>query len=129
MHTTSIKCLCQLRKPSFLLLLSFCILYSSPSNADMPVRAYQQNIQDPSKVSMTEFYLEAVGTGITWTNSAFSTSIDRSLFCAPPKFKLTGKYARRLLDAYLRKNLGTQVTSNDSVSLALLSALANAYPC
>jgi hypothetical protein len=129
MLTTWINCLWQFRKLSFLILLSFCIFYSSPSNADMPVRAYQQNIQDSSKVSMTEFYLEAVGTGITWTNSAFSTSIDRSLFCTPPKFKLTGKYARRLLDAYLRKNLGTQVTVNDSVSLVLLGALANVYPC
>jgi hypothetical protein len=129
MHTARINMFLQLGKPYHLLLVSFCLLYSGPSNADMSIKAYQQNIRDSSKLSMTEFYLEAVGTGITWTNSAISTSIDRSLFCTPSKFKLTGKYARRLLDVYLRKNLGTLVTKNDSVSLALLSALAHAHPC
>ena len=43
------------------------------SYSDMSITAYQKNMKSPSKRDMTYFHLEAVGTGITWTNSIHMT--------------------------------------------------------
>jgi hypothetical protein len=110
--------------------ISAGIIFSAgEARSDMSVSKYQKNISSSEKRGMTEFYLEAVGTGITWTHSAFSANINYSLYCPPRGFTLTGDLARRLLNDFLRKNLGSQVTEKDSVSFALLKSLVFSYPC
>lgn len=95
----------------------------------MAVSAYRKNIQNSSKSDMTIFYLEAVGTGITWTNSAFSAQLGSGLFCAPNKFKLTGELASNLINKLLKNASAYGIKENDSISYVLLVALANSYPC
>lgn len=129
MHATWFKSTWHLRKFFFLVFFSFCALYSSPSYADMSVRAYQQNVRDSSKVGMTQFYLEAVGTGITWTNSALVAKVGNGLFCTPRKFKLTGQLASKLIDNALQNASAYDIRSNDSISYVLLIALTNTYRC
>ena len=114
---------------SFLVFFSFSAFYSNPSYADMSVRVYQQNISDSSKVGMTQFYLEAVGTGITWTNSVLVAKGGNGLFCTPSKFKLTGQRASNLINTALQNASAYGIRSNDSISYVLLIALANTYPC
>jgi len=129
MRSTRVKYALHLKRISFLLLLSFCVLISSPSYADMSVRSYQQNIRDGSKVGMTEFYLEAIGTGITWTNSAYTSRNQQPIFCAPKRYKLTGDKAASIINSYLNNQGRSQVKTNDSISMVLLWALASKFPC
>ena len=53
-------------------LVAFCFFPSS-ALSDMSISSYQDNIKSSSKRDMTYFYLEAVGTGITWTNGVFTS--------------------------------------------------------
>ncbi len=119
----------QSRSLLFLAIYSCSVLYSGNACADMSVHTYQKNIRDSSKIGMTQFYLEAVGTGITWTNSVMKAKGGKSLFCAPGKFKLTGSLASKLINNALQNASRYGIRSDDSISYVLLIALANTYRC
>ena len=112
-----------------ILFFIFLLLLPTPALSDMSVSSYQSNINKQTKRGMTFFYLEAVGTGITWTNSLLLSKTNYSLFCPPVKLSLKGELAVKLLNRHLRSPEGKQLRSDDSVSFALLSALIYAYPC
>ena len=115
----------------FALAISFVAYSFSPNVAlsDMSISAYQNNIRSSSKQAMTYFYLEAVGTGITWTNSISASRLGFSLFCSPKKFRLKGEVAASVLNQHLSSPQGQQLKRKDSVSLGLLTALMYRFPC
>ena len=112
-----------------ILAIGLISLHPNTSNADMSVSAYQNNIQDSSKLDMTLFYLEAVGTGITWTNTTYYLRSGTGLFCAPKDFRLKGNLARDLVNNILKDQRRYDIKDNDSISFVLLSALSVHYPC
>ena len=116
-------------KLSFLTFFSVCVLYLSPADADMSITAYQKNIKSPSKRDMTYFFLEAVGTGITWTNSIHITRTGASLFCFPKRTPLTGELAAKILDWSLSLPESRGLKKDDSVLMVLVGALMRKFPC
>jgi hypothetical protein len=116
-------------------LLILCIviplifLPSKLVHADMSVRAYQKNISNPAKRDFTIFYIEAVGTGITWTSNAYGAWTGKSVICMPARYKLTGERAASLLVSFFRSNQSRKIKPKDSISMALLGALTFKFPC
>ncbi len=119
----------QMRILSFLAFFSVCVLYLSPAEADMSITAYQKNMKSPSKRDMTYFYLEAVGTGITWTNSIHVKRTGATLFCMPKRTPLTGELAAKLLDWGLSLPESRTIKKDDSVSMILVASLMRKFPC
>ena len=109
-------------------LVVYCF-FPKPALSDMSISSYQKNIRSSSKRDMTYFYLEAVGTGITWTNSVFASKAKTSLFCMPKRTPLKGELAASILNEHLSSPQGRQLKKNDSVSLGLLIALMFRFPC
>jgi len=118
-----------MRKLFFLAFFSVCMLYLSSADADMSISAYQKNINSSAKRDMTYFYLEAVGTGITWTNSIHTTRTGASLFCFPKKTPLTGELAANILNWSLTLPESRNFRKDDSVSMVLVGALMRKFPC
>ena len=109
--------------------LVVCCFLPNSALSDMSISSYQENIKVSSKRDVTYFYLEAVGTGITWTNSVLVSKMGYSLFCMPKRIPLKGEVAASILNRYLSSSQGRQLKKNDSVSLALLVALMYRFPC
>ena len=114
---------------AIVVLFASVVCWAGPARSDMSVSSYQANMANSTKRNMTMFYLEAVGTGITWTNSVLLSKTKVALFCPPSRLKLKGEVAARLLNRHLATVQGKQLRSNDSVSFALLATLMYAYPC
>ena len=111
------------------IVIPLIFLPSKLAHADMSVRAYQKNISNPDKRDFTIFYLEAVGTGITWTSNAYGVWTGKSVICMPKQYKLTGERAASLLSSFFRSNQSRRVKPKDSISMALLGALTFKFPC
>ncbi len=115
----------------YVLAVILAVSYFAPNSAssDMSIASYQNNIGNSSKQDMTYFYLEAVGTGVTWTNSVLESQTNTSLFCMPERTSLKGELAASILDKHLSSSQGRQLKKDDSVSMALIIALMYRFPC
>jgi hypothetical protein len=74
----------------------------------------------------TRAFLEGMGQGFDWANTALRVSGQRPLFCEPQSVVLTVEQRVEILERYYKRN---RETGTKPLGLTLLKSLKEAFPC
>jgi hypothetical protein len=74
----------------------------------------------------TRAFLEGMGQGFDWANTALRASGQRPLFCEPQSIVLTVEQRVDILERYYKRN---RETGTKPLGLTLLKSLKEAFPC
>jgi len=100
------------------------LLLSSSAQAEMSAEQYIQ--QTGTKHTLDTTWLYGVQNGFAWANAANESHGLPPLYCQPRNLALTQDQVIDILDNYIKAG---KATLQSEVSLVLLMALKNAFPC
>ncbi len=112
-----------------LLSLSFLIMVTTVNTASasgLTLSQYREWNKDPIKKEMLNTYTAGMGQGITFANVYNKTQKIPMIFCPPNELPITGDLTNTVLAKFIAKN---SFKSTDEISIILIFALKDAYPC
>lgn len=109
-----------------LLLLSLMTLSFSAASAGLTLGQYREWNRDPIKKEMLNAYLAGMGQGVTFSNIYNKTQKIPMIFCPPNTLQITGDLTNTVLAKFIAKN---NFKPSDEISIILIFALKDAYPC
>ena len=112
-----------------LLSLSFLIMVTMVNTASasgLTLAQYREWNKDPIKKEMLNTYTAGIGQGITFANVYNKTQKIPMIFCPPNELPITGDLTNTVLAKFIAKN---SFKSTDEISIILIFALKDAYPC
>jgi hypothetical protein len=112
-----------------LLSLSFLIMVTTVNTASasgLTLAQYREWNKDPIKKEMLNTYTAGMGQGITFANVYNKTQKIPMIFCPPNELPITGDLTNTVLAKFIAKN---SFKSTDEISIILIFALKDAYPC
>jgi hypothetical protein len=113
------------------LLLSWCALLpliASPAFS-LPLKAYKV-ARKADSIESIENYIDGVGNGFLWANSALQADNKEPLFCTPDLTLNEDNYLA-LLDRQIKDGMPTKASwkDEDPIEIILLRALQRTFPC
>ena len=113
------------------LLLSCCALMAlvASSAYSMPLKAYKV-ARKADSIESIENYIDGVGNGYLWANSALQADNKEPLFCSPDLTLNEDNYLA-LLDRQIKDGMPTKAAwrDEDPIEIILLRALQRTFPC
>ncbi len=87
---------------------------------------YREWKKDPIKREMLTTYTAGMGQGIVFSNVHNKSFNIPQIFCPPGDLPITGDLTNQILEKFIVNN---NFKPTDEVSIILIFALKNAYPC
>lgn len=115
-----------MRRCLSLMLLSLLTLSFSAASAGLTLGQYREWNRDPIKKEMLNAYLAGMGQGVLFSNIYNKTQKIPMIFCPPNTLQITGDLTNTVLAKFIAKN---NFKSSDEISIILIFALKDAYPC
>ncbi len=108
--------------------LMFMLLMAVPAFS-LPLKQYQAARKEDSLESM-ENYINGVGNGFLWANSALQAANKEPLFCNP-ELTLNEDNYLALLDRQIKDGTPTKTKwhDDDPIEIILLRAMQRTFPC
>jgi hypothetical protein len=109
-------------------LMSLALLLSVPA-LSLPLKQYQAARKEDSMESMVN-YINGIGNGYLWANSALSAENKEPLFCNP-ELQLNEDNYLALLDRQIKDGTPAKAKwrDDDPIEIILLRALQRTFPC
>jgi hypothetical protein len=102
---------------------------SSLANATasgLTLAQYREWNRDPIKKEMLNTYTSGMGQGVIFANIYNKTQKIPMIFCPPNTLQMTGDLTNTVLAKFIAKN---NFKPTDEMSIILIFALKDAYPC
>ncbi len=115
-----------LRNTFFLALLGLSCIVGSVSASGLTLTQYREWQRDPIKKEMLNTYTAGMGQGVTFANVYNKTQKMPMIFCPPGDLQMTGDLTNIVLAKFIAKN---NFKPTDEISIILIFALKDAYPC
>jgi hypothetical protein len=95
----------------------------------MPLKAYKV-ARKADSIESIETYIDGVGSGFLWANTALQADNKEPLFCNPDLTLNEDNYLA-LLDRQIKDGTPTKASwrDDDSIEIILLRALQRTFPC
>jgi hypothetical protein len=87
---------------------------------------YREWQKDPIRKEMLTTYTAGIGQGIAFSNVYNKTKNLPMIFCPPNSLPITGDLTNAVLTTFISKN---RFQAGDDISIILIFALQDAYPC
>lgn len=110
---------------SLILVLATAIA-STASASGLTLSQYREWSRDPIKKEMLNTYTAGMGQGVTFANVYNKTKKIPMIFCPPDDLQITGDLTNTVLAKFIAKN---SFKPSDEISIILIFALKDAYPC
>ncbi len=109
------------------MLFSFSILaQQAHASSGLTLAQYREWKKDPIKKEMLTTYTAGMGQGIVFSNVHNKSFNLPQIFCPPGDLPITGDLTNQILENFIVKN---NFKPTDEISIILIFALKNAYPC
>lgn len=96
------------------------------SASGLTLTQYREWQRDPIKKEMLNTYTAGMGQGVTFANVYNKTQKVPMIFCPPGDLPMTGDLTNVVLAKFIAKN---NFKPTDEISIILIFALKDAYPC
>ena len=95
----------------------------------LPLKAYKV-ARKADSIETIENYIDGVGNGLLWANSALQAENKEPLFCSPDLALNEDNYLA-LLDRQIKDGMPTKAAwrDDDPIEIILLRALQRTFPC
>jgi hypothetical protein len=115
-------------KPRLIACSVSLLLIASPAFS-LPLKAYKAARRSDS-IETIENYVDGVGNGLLWANSALQAENKEPLFCIPD-LTLNEENYLALLDRQIKDGMPTKAAwrDDDPIEIILLRALQRTFPC
>jgi hypothetical protein len=115
-------------KPLFLSCCASVMLIAYPAFS-MPLKAYKV-ARKADSIESVENYIDGVGNGFLWANTALQADNKEPLFCNPDLTLNEDNYLA-LLDRQIKDGMPTKAAwrDDDPIEIILLRALQRTFPC
>ena len=113
----------------FRLICIFILGLASVANASasgLTLAQYREWNRDPIKKEMLNTYTAGMGQGVTFANVYNKTQKIPMIFCPPNSLQITGDLTNTVLAKFIAKN---SFKPTDEISIILIFAMKDAYPC
>jgi hypothetical protein len=114
------------RNTFFLALLGLIFFGGSASASGLTLNQYREWQRDPIKKEMLNTYTAGMGQGVSFANVYNKTQKIPMIFCPPGDLQMTGDLTNVVLAKFIAKN---NFKPTDEISIILIFALKDAYPC
>ena len=101
-------------------------LVTTASASGLTLAQYREWNRDPIKKEMLNTYTAGMGQGVTFANVYNKTQKIPMIFCPPNDLQITGDLTNIVLAKFIAKN---SFKPTDEISIILIFALKDAYPC
>jgi hypothetical protein len=109
-----------------LTLLGLSCVVGSASASGLTLNQYREWQRDPIKKEMLSTYTAGMGQGILFANVYNKTQKIPMIFCPADDLQMTGELTNIVLAKFIAKN---NFKPTDEISIILIFALKDAYPC
>jgi hypothetical protein len=99
---------------------------ANASATGLTLAQYREWNRDPIKKEMLNTYTAGMGQGVTFANVYNKTQKIPMIFCPPNTLQITGDLTNIVLAKFIAKN---SFKHTDEISIILIFALKDAYPC
>ena len=106
--------------------LSTIVMSASAFASGLTLAQYREWNRDPNKKEMLNTYTAGMGQGVTFANVYNKTQKIPMIFCPPNTLQITGDLTNTVLAKFIAKN---SFKPTDEISIILIFALKDAYPC
>jgi hypothetical protein len=114
-------------RQAFYILISFLSVTIAATSAQaLTLGQYREWLRDPIKKEMLTTYTAGIGQGVAFSNVYNKTKNLPMIFCPPNSLPITGDLTNAVLTKFIAKN---NFQAGDDVSIILIFALQDAYPC
>jgi hypothetical protein len=107
-------------------LLGLTAFIGTASASGLTLTQYREWQRDPIKKEMLNTYTAGMGQGVTFANVYNKTQKIPMIFCPPGDLQMTGDLTNIVLAKFIAKN---NFKPTDEISIILIFALKDAYPC
>ena len=99
---------------------------ANASASGLTLAQYREWNRDPIKKEMLNTYTAGMGQGVTFANVYNQTQKIPMIFCPPNSLQITGDLTNTVLAKFIAKN---SFKPTDEISIILIFAMKDAYPC
>ncbi len=99
---------------------------ANASASGLTLAQYREWNRDPIKKEMLNAYTAGMGQGVIFSNIYNKTQKIPTIFCPPNTLQMTGDLTNTVLAKFIAKN---SFKPTDEISIILIFALKDAYPC
>ena len=106
------------------------LLFVSGSSQAMKISDYNAKKEIPKQRELINLYLNGYITGLFQANDILEARGQQRLFCMPEEegFRQDGRRRLEFVDSILSKT-AAYVKDDTTIEIAIISTLANTYPC
>jgi hypothetical protein len=115
-----------IRKLICIVALGLSTFVATASASGLTLSQYREWNRDPIKKEMLNAYTAGMGQGVTFANVYNKTQKIPMIFCPPNTLQITGDLTNTVLAKFIAKN---SFKPTDEISIILIFALKDAYPC
>ncbi len=102
------------------------VISNAYASSGLTLAQYREWKKDPIKKEMLTTYTAGMGQGVVFSNVHNKSFNIPQIFCPPGDLPITGDLTNKILENFIAKN---SFKPTDEISIILIFALKNAYPC
>jgi len=115
-----------IRKLIFITVLGMSTFVGTAAASGLTISQYREWNRDPIKKEMLNTYTAGMGQGVMFANIYNKTQKIPMIFCPPNNLQMTGDLTNNILAKFIAKN---NFKASDEISIIMIFALKDAYPC